>query len=169
MAVETNLDELIDYSSDVIAALSASPEIVSLIVDKKISDITDDDYEQARRQMFDFDYIDETVQSAGAFIMVDADMISLPTGTIKDIEVYVQVAVSKTMMELDRKKYKGTRGNRRDNLARQIDLVLRGSRDYGIGPLQIVSARTANVPSAFSSKLLTYRSPDFANNKAAKR
>lgn len=169
MAVETHLDDLINFSSTVISVLAQSPEIVGLMVDKAPEDVTEEDMDRARQFMYDFDYIDETVQSAGSFIMVDADMVALPTDTVMDMEIYVQVAVSKTVMELDGKIFKGVRGNRRDNLARQIDLALRGSRDYGIGPLQLVSARTANVPSAFTSKMLTYRSPDFAKNRKAVR
>ena len=167
MAVQTHLDELIDYTSKIIAALSNSPEVVGLIVDKAPSEVTEADMDNARNKMFDFDYIDETVQSAGAFIMVDADMVAAPTGTIKDLEVYVQIAVSKTYVKLSPTIFKGMRGNRRDNLSRQIDLLLNGSRDFGIGKLQLVTARTANVPSSFTSKLLTYRVPDFAVNRAA--
>ena len=167
MAVQTHLDELIDYTSKIIAALSNSPEVVGLIVDKAPSEVTEADMDNARNKMFDFDYIDETVQSAGAFIMVDADMVAAPTGTIKDLEVYVQIAVSKTYVKLSPTIFKGMRGNRRDNLSRQIDLLLNGSRDFGIGKLQLVTARTVNVPSSFTSKMLTYRVPDFAVNRAA--
>lgn len=168
MAVNTHLDELINYSSQIITALSNSPEIVGLMLDKSPADVTEADMDAAREQMYDFDYIDETVQTAGAFIMVDVDMIAAPTGSIKTLEAYVQIAVSKTYVKLNAKKFKGMRGNRRDNLARQIDLLVNGSRDFGIGKLQLVSARTANVPSSFTSKLLTYRSEDFAKNRAAK-
>ena len=167
MAIETHLDELINYSSQIITALSNSKEVVGLMLDKASAEVTEDDMDQARAQMYDYDYIDETVQSAGAFIMVDADMVAAPTGTMKTVEVYVQIVVSKTYMHLNPKKFKGMRGNRRDNLMRQADLLINGSRDYGIGKLTLITARTANVPSAFTSKLLTYRVSDFAKNRAA--
>ena len=168
MAVQTNLDELINYSSQIINVLSNSAVVVGLMLDKAPADVTEDDMDRAREQMYDYDYIDETVQSAGAFIMVDVDMVAAPSGTIKDLEAYVQIVVSKQYMHMDPKVFKGMRGNRRDNLARQIDLLINGERDYGIGKLQLMSARTANVPSAFTSKLLTYRIPDFAMNRAAR-
>ncbi len=168
MAVQTHLDELINYSSQIITALSNSPTVVGLMLDKAPADVTEDDMDTAREQMYDYDYIDETVQSAGAFIMVDVDMVAAPTGTIKEMEAYVQIVVSKQYMKLNTRKFKGMRGNRRDNLARQVDLLINGERDYGIGKLQLMSARTANVPSAFTSKLLTYRVPDFAKNRTAR-
>ena len=166
MAVQTHLDELINYSSQIITKLMNSPEVVGLMMDVSPADVTEEDMERAREHMYDYDYIDETVQTAGAYIMVDVDMVAAPTGTIKDVEAYVQIVVSKTYMKLNNKKFKGMRGNRRDNLARQIDLLINGSRDFGIGKLLLVTARTANVPAAFSSKLLTYRAADFAKNRA---
>jgi len=166
MAVQTHLDQLIDYKSNIIRALLNSKDVVSLIVDKANPDIYGVDGDTASSHMFDYDYIDDTVLEAGAFVMVDCDMVAAPTGTIKDLEVYVQVVVSKLFMELDHKKFKGVKGNRCDNLSRQIDLLLNGSRDYGIGRLQLASARTANVPAAFTSRLLTYRIPDFARDRS---
>lgn len=165
MSVETHLDELIDYTSLIISKLCNSKEVVALITDNPEPDLSGEDGALAERNIFDYDYIDDTVQSAGAFIMVDADMVLGPTGSIKDIEVYVQVVVSKTYMDLDSKKFKGVKGNRRDNLARQIDLLLRDSREFGIGKLHLNSARTANVPRSFTSKLLTYTIPDFSKNR----
>lgn len=165
MAVQTHLDELINYSSSIINKLANSPEIVGLIVDKADPDMSGEDGEMARQHMFDYDYIDETVLQAGAYIMVDVDMAEASSGTINDMEVYVQICVSKKYMDLDAQKFPGVKGNRRDNLARQVDLLINGSRDLGIGRLQLASARTAGVPQAFTSKMLTYRIPDFAKRR----
>lgn len=166
MAVQTNLDELIDYKFNVITAISNSKDVVGLMVDKPDPDVYGPDGDEARRHMFDYDYVDNTQLEAGSYIMIDCDMVSAPTGTIKWLEVYVQVMVSKSIMELDHKKFSGMIGNRLDNLIRQIDLLINGSRDYGIGQLQLVGVRTARVPSSFSSKLMTYRTPDFAKDRA---
>lgn len=167
MAVETHLDQLIEFSSNIIAQLANSPEIVALITDNPEPDVDGVDGEKAREHMYDYDYIDETQTSAGAFIMVDVDMTAADSSTIKDLAIYVQVVVSKTYMRLDPKKFKSVKGNRRDNLVRQIDLILNGSRDFGIGKMQIASARTAIVPTSFTSKMLTYRVYDFSKNKKA--
>jgi len=166
MAVQTHLDELINYSSNVVRALLGSKEVVALMTDHPDPDLYGADGDAAAQHIYDYDYVDNTQLEAGVYIMVDCDMVAAPTGSIKDLELYVQVMVSKSIMPLDPKKFKGVKGNRRDNLARQIDLLLNGSHDYGIGRLQLVSARTANVPSSFTSKLLTYRIPDFAKDRS---
>lgn len=165
MAVQTHLDQLIDYTSDAIRIIAGSPEVVGLMLNKPNPNMDGVDDEEARKYMYNFDYIDETNLEARAYIMVDADMVSAPTWTVKDMELYVQIILNKSFMDLDTKVWKGRKGNRRDNIAREIDLVLNGDRGFGIGRLQLVSATTANVPSAFTSKLLTYRIPDFARDR----
>lgn len=165
MAEQTHIDDLIDFSSDVINKLINSKEVVGLIVDKNDPDLFGEDGENARDHMFDYDYIDETVLQAGAYIMVDVDMTEASSGSINDLEIYVQIVVSKKYMNLDPKKFAGIKGNRRDNLARQVDLLLNGSRDFGVGRLQLASARTASVPQAFTSKMLVYRIPDFSKKR----
>lgn len=167
MAVKTHIDELINFSSEILLRIAESPEVVGLIMDVAPADVTDEEKDAVWRYLYDYDWIDETVQSAGSFVLVDVDMVAAQTGTIKDLEIYVQVVVSKQIMALNHKTFKGVRGNRRDNLARQIDLLLNGSRDFGIGQLQLASVRTANVPAAFTSKLLTYRISNFAKNREA--
>ena len=165
MAIQTHLDQIIDYKSDAIYAISQSKIVVGLMLDKIDPDMDGDDYEIAREHMYNFDYIPDTNLASDAYILVDADMVMSPTWTVKDMELYVQIVINKTYMPLKTKLWKGRKGNRLDNLSREIDLALNGSRDFGIGRLQLISARTANVPTAFSSKLLTYRIPDFARDR----
>ena len=166
MAVHTHIDEIISYKANVISALANSPEVVALMLDKPNPDVNGEDGDIARRDIYDYDYIDETQLEAGSYILVDCDIVGRPTSTVKDLEVYIQVVVSKTIQKLDHKKFKGVMGNRCDNLARQIDLLLNGSRDYGIGRLTLVSVKSANVPASFTSKLLTYWIPDFARDRS---
>lgn len=166
MAIQTHLDQIIDYTSNVISELANSPTVVGLMLDKFNPDMNGVDDEEARKFMYNYDYIDETNLQARAYILVDADMISAPTWTTKTMELYVQIIVNKSYMALNTKIWKGRRGNRRDNLAREIDLILNGSRDFGIGKLKLTSATTASVPAAFTSKLLTYRVPDFARDRS---
>lgn len=136
---------------------------MSLLLNKQDVDMNSQEVYQAESAyFFDFDYIDDTVLEANAYIMVDADMIKLSSPAMKEISIYVQIVCSKQFVDLD---FVGVKGNRRDNLAREIDLLLRGSRDFGIGKLELVSAITSPVPKKFTSKLLTFRAVNFANGK----
>lgn len=153
---KTHIDELINYSAKVINAIAESPEVVKLVLDDPDVDMSSDLAESVRDKIYDFNYVDDTVEESGVLIMVDSDIVNMSNPNIADIEVYVQVVVSKHFMRIDSKKFPGVKGNRRDNIARQIDLLLRGRKDFGISRLDLDSAITASVPKKFTSKMLTY-------------
>ena len=68
-------------------------------------------------------------------------------------------------MKLDTKKFKGVKGNRKDNLLRQIDLLLNNSDEFGIGRLSLQSVNVASVPKPYTSSMLTYSTSDFSRNR----
>ena len=163
--IQTHIDELINYPAKVINAIAGSQEVVGLMLDDPNIDMDSELAESVRDHLYDFDYIDDTVQEEGVLIMVDSDIVDMPNPNVSNIEVYVQIFVNKHYMRLDPSKFTGVKGNRRDNIARQVDLLLRGRRDFGIGRLELVSAITANVPKKFTSKMLTYTVPNYGVNK----
>lgn len=168
MAKSTFLDELIGYKHSVIKDIAEDQSVVGLLLnDPNIDMESDEAYDVVGNTIFDFDYVDRTVQRTDAYIMVDAEMMYPTSGTMHMWRLYVQVVCEKTYNKLDHKVFKGVRGNRRDNLARQIDLLINGRRDLGIGELQLYSVTTATVPDTFTSVLLTYEIHDF--NQAALR
>ena len=80
---------------------------------------------------------------------------------IKNTKVYVTVACHKGYMPLDKKKFKGVIGNRRDNLVRYIDKVLNNSMFLGIGTLKLKSVATLQPINGFTVREITYEVPDF--------
>lgn len=163
--VETHIDELIDFPAKIINAIASSQEIVGLIFDDPNIDMESDLAESVRDHLYDYNYIDETVEEDGVLIMVDSDIVDMPNPNVASIEVYIQIVVNKHYMRLDSAKFPGVKGNRRDNITRQIDLLLRGRRDFGIGRLDLESAITASVPRKFTSKMMTYAVVDFGVNR----
>ena len=77
----------------------------------------------------------------------------------------MQIVCAKTFNSMDHKIFKGVSGNRRDNLAQEIDALLNGERFIGIGDLELLSAARATVPETFRSMLLTYRVHDFRRER----
>lgn len=169
MANTTYLDDLINYKHTVIKSLADDQGVVGLLLNDPHVDMESDAaYDVVGNVIFDFDYVDRTVQRTDAYIMVDAEMVNPTSGTMHMWRLYVQVVCEKGYNKLDHKIFKGVRGNRRDNLARQIDLLINGRRDFGIGELELHSVTTATVPDTFTSVLLTYTIHDF-NQSAIKR
>ena len=155
---KTPLQDCIDYKAKVIAEIVSSQEVVGLLLDDPNIDMNGDRaIDSLKECIFDFDYIDRTVEHSHAFIMVDADMISPTSASFNQWELYVQIVCHKDYVDLSPKVFKGVRGNRRDNLMCEVDKLPNGSKIIGIGKLELASATTAMVPDSFTSKMLTYR------------
>lgn len=166
MSKVSHIDELIDYNQLVVNRILSSQEVMAFISNNPTINIDGPEMEEWEEHVIDHAWVDETVQEAGAFVTVDVDIPDVMNGTIKDMRVYVQVLVSKNYMKLSPSLFKGCKGNRRDNIVRHIDLLINGSRDFGIGRLDLTNVRTVNVANKFAAKLMTYEVADFARDRS---
>lgn len=159
---ETFVDQIIEYKDRALDIIGNSKEVVALLLDDPNVDM---DSEEAQsvfdKYLWDYQFVDDTVQEAGAHIMVEASKIEDNGGTIQDFALYVEIAVSKEFVDIDHKKFVGMRGNRIDNLARFIDKQLNGNRDFGIGELKPEDIRPISVPKHFKAVMLTYKPVGF--------
>lgn len=166
MDEKTYLDELVDYPALIIEKLVQKPIILSLLANKQdatILDVMDDDGNW--KYFFDYEYIPGTTQEVMSAICVDTDIVSVKTSATKTLELYISVLCAQDIMSLDRKQFKGMRGNRLNNLVRFVDHTLRLDRDFGIGRMALKNARTTTSGNAnYAKKTLTYLIPDFNLN-----
>lgn len=162
----THIDQLVDYNQLVVNKILASKEVMSLIANDPNIDLDSEAAAEWEEHVLDHAWVDDTVQEAGAFVTVDVDIPEISSGTIQEMRVYVQVLVSKTYMPLSPSLFKGVKGNRRDNIVRQIDMLLNGSREFGIGRLDLTNIRTVNTANKFAGKLMTYEVYDFRYDRS---
>jgi len=155
----TNLDEIIEYINKVAIALSTSQEVVSLITNDPAT--PPEDVDLIGSHIFDYDYVDDTTVETSAFICLDVEIPRVQNENIKDIELKVFIICHKNYMRLDSKVFKGRRGNRRDNLSREIDALLQGNKSFGIGKLNLEAFDTITVPPRYTGKMLRYNVSDF--------
>lgn len=161
MANVTDVDQIIDFKDKAINLLGNSQPIVALITNNpNISLDSDEAYDVFERNLFDNLFIADTITEDGAFIMVDAARIKVPTSTVQQFELYAQIVVNSKYMDLDHSLFVGTRGNRLDNLARYTDLLLSGAQEFGLGRLMPYSIMPESVPKGFASVMLVYRPVD---------
>lgn len=160
----SHVDQLVDYNQLIVNRILSSQPVMALISNNPALNLDSDSAAEWEEHVIDHAWIDDTVQEAGAFVTVDVDIPSVSNGTIKEMRVYVEVLVSKTYMNLSPSVFKGYKGNRRDNIVRQVDLLINGSYDFGIGRLDLKSIRTVTTANKFSGKLLTYEVSDFARD-----
>lgn len=166
MAKLTHIDQLVDYNQRVVNKILASQPVMALIANDPDLDLESEKAAEWEEHVLDHAWIDDTVQEAGAFVTVDVDIPDMSSGTIKEMRVYVEVLVSKTYMGLSPSLFKGCKGNRRDNIVRQIDLLINGSYDFGIGRLDLKNIRTVTTANKFAGKLMTYEAADFARDRS---
>lgn len=165
---ETYVDQIIEYKEKVIDLLGNCPEIVALILDDPDVDMESDEAAEVfEKYLWDYQYVDETVQTAKAYIMVEAARTGDNNSTIQDFSLFVEIAASSEYVKLDHKKFVGMSGNRIDNLARFVDHCLNGSRDFGIGKLKPKDIRPVSTPKNFRGIMLTYSPVDFGRNTGA--
>ncbi|MEG1563297.1 MAG: hypothetical protein RR365_06175 [Bacteroides sp.] len=166
MAGVSHIDEIIDYKQKIINTLGSSKAIVGLLLDDpKINMESELAYSVFDNNLFDYDYINSTLVQATALIMVEAEIPKISTATIKDMTLYVQVVVSKDYMKLNSSKFRGVKGNRRDNIVRQIDLLLNNDKSYGIGGIKLERVVVSGVPEGNSASMLTYSVVEFARDR----
>jgi len=161
---DTYVDQLIEYKEKVIDLLGNSPEIVALILDNPDIDMESEEALEVFKYLWDYEYVDETVQAAKAHIMVEASRTGDNNSTLQNFNIFVEVVVSKEYIKLDHKKFIGMNGNRLDNLARFVDKCLNGNSDFGIGKLKPKDIRPVNTPKMFRGVMLTYSPVDFGRN-----
>ena len=121
------LDDMTLYKEAIIRKIAASQKVIGLLVNDPMIDMDSDEANDIiDRNIFDYDYIDRTVQRSDAYIMVDSELDYPTSGTMNQWRVYVQIVCAKTFNSMDHKIFKGVSGNRRDNLAQEIDALLNG-------------------------------------------
>ena len=158
----THLDQIIDFPDEVINKLCLSQNILNLLADKQnaaIEDIEDDD--GYLKYIYDYEYVMETVINAKAYICIET-LARASSGTINDMKLYIHILCHKEFMRLDKKIFKGIKGNRRDNLVREIDQVLRGDRDFGIGRVEFEQLSSFTLPPNFTGRTIVYDIPVFS-------
>ena len=170
MSDNTYLDDLVKYKELIINELASSKEVLGLLSNNP--DI-DPDSEEAQNvvahNIFDYDYIDSTVERSDAFIMVESELVKPSSSTINQWYIYVQVVCAKSYNNLDKKIFRGVQGNRRDNLVLEIDKLINGDREFGIGKLTLITVGPSSVPNTFTSSMITYDVNNFRRERLVKK
>ena len=161
----TNLDEIVDYPDAIAALLNKDPKIVGLLIDDPDVDPVNNDIDLLDKQIFNYNFIPNINTDSLSYITIDTVVSKVNNDTTKTLNIIIAVISSKTNMKLDSLIFKGVRGNRRDNLIRYIDLIVRKMNNLGIGKVQLTS-RTPVSPISigstdYTAKQLVYEMPNF--------
>ena len=147
------LDELFDYKSRLMQDLLTNKEIVKLLDDNEKG--VPNPEELIYKQLFPYEYIPETVTQGQTFICCDVDIQKVMSKTFLAPYLYIWVFTHKSKIRLR------DGGVRTDKLCAKIAEELNGSRYYGLGELELSSAKRFYPIEDYLGRVLTFNATDF--------
>lgn len=147
------LDEFFDYKNKLMEDLVTNDEIVRLLHDECRKTTNPEDL--IYTQIFPFEYIPDTVEHGQTFICFDVDIQKSVNKTFLIPVMYIWLFTHKSKLRLPEG------GVRTDKLASEIAKAINGSRFYGLGELDLYSAKRFAPISDYQGKILTFHALDF--------
>lgn len=153
-----NLEEFTTYKQTLMKAICTSEPIVKLLKsDLDDESITGRDMRYSR--IFPYNYVPLTIERATTFVCFTVTAPNVRNDYISDLYLSVYVFTHQDIMRTEN-------GMRTDLLVSEIDKLLNGSTDYGLGKVSLQSCDVMAVPCRGYSGLCTiYKVKDFNNIK----
>lgn len=146
------LEEFFDYKNQLMEDLLTREDIVGLIdEDIKIEDATT----LAYKRVFPCEYVPDTVEHGATYICFDVDIQASVGKTFLSPTLYVWVFTHRSKLRL------AEGGVRTDKICSQICKAINGSREYGLGELNLYSVKRFAPMTDFQGKVMTFHAKDF--------
>ena len=127
------LDELFDYKNQLMNDLLNNEEIRRLLSDDY--KVVPEPEELMYVQIFPYEYVPHVVEHGQTFICCEVDIQRVQNKTFLDPTLYIWEFTHESKVRLPEG------GIRTDKLASEIVKQINGSRKYGLGTLELASAR----------------------------
>ena len=147
------LEEFFDYKNQLVQDLLTNETIVRLLSDYCV--LINNPETLVYNQVFPYEYIPDTVERGQTFICCDVDVQRSVNKTFLLPVLYVWVFTHKSKLRLPEG------GVRTDKLASEIAKAINGSRYYGLGELDLYSAKRSAPITDYQGKVLTFQATDF--------
>ena len=146
------LQEFFDYKNQLMEDLLTNSEIVRLVNDT----VTLENAEAlAYTQVFPCEYVPDTVEHGTTYICFDVDILESVNKTYLLPTLYVWVFTHKSLLRLPEG------GVRTDKLCSEICKAINGSREYGLGELNLYSVKRFAPMTDYQGKCMTFYAVDF--------
>lgn len=147
------LQDFYDYKNRFMKDLLTTPEIVKLI-DPALEDMSDAK-KLAYTQIMPSEFYPETIEDGKVYLCFDVDVTKVYSSTLYSLNLNIWIFVHKSLMRLPEG------GVRSDKLCSEIDKKINGSLFYGLGKLDLVSAKRFAPMSDYCGKVLVYQADEF--------
>lgn len=146
------LEDFFDYKNQLMKDLLTNEKIVNLL-DAGVT--LENAGQLAYTRVFPCEYIPETVQDGYTFICFDVDVSRVSDKTFLYPVLYVWVFTHRSKLRLPEG------GVRTDKLCSEICKAINGSREYGLGELNLYTCKRFAPMTDFQGKLMTFHAKDF--------
>ena len=147
------LQDFFDYKNKLMEDLLTNETIVNLI-DEDVR--FEDAMSLAYNNVFPYEFVPETVQDGKTLICFDVDIQRVPNKTFLYPTLFVWVFTHKSLLRLP-----NGGGVRTDRLCHEICKQINGSREYGLGELNLYSVKRFAPMTDFQGKVITFEMKEF--------
>lgn len=148
------LEELSKYKIEIMKRLCLSEKIQSLILLSEPQNTEYQGKEMMYKNIFPYAFVPDTVTSARTFICFDLEVQRVENRTFKDIDILFWTFTHQSLMRTGE-------GVRPDLVANEIDKIINGNRDLGLGTVELKKVLGVNPAKDYHGRSLIYRSVDF--------
>lgn len=146
------LSEFFDYKNKLMEDLLTSQSIVALL-DPNGTALEPTDL--AYKQVFPFEYVPNTIEHGNTIICFDVDIQKSVNKTYLLPTLYIWVFTHRSLLRLPEG------GVRTDKLCSEICKIINGSKEYGLGELNLYSVKRFAPMTDYQGKCLTFEAVDF--------
>ncbi len=147
------LQEFYDYKNQLMEDLLTNKNILRLLSDD--CSICSSPESLVYTQVFPYEYIPDTIEHGQTFICCDVDIQRSMNKTYLLPVLYVWAFTHKSKLKLPEG------GVRTDKLCAEIAATINGSRRYGLGELDLYSAKRFAPIIDYNGKVLMFQAKDF--------
>lgn len=148
-----NLEEFYDYKNRLMMDILTNEKIVDLIKDESCPVKKPEEY--VYTQVFPYEYIPETLEQGSTYICCDVDIQRSLNKTFLTPVIYIWIFSHRSKLRLP------GGGLRPDTIAAEIAKTINGSRYYGLGELELYSAKRFAPITDYQGKVLMFQTTDF--------
>ena len=142
-----HLSEFTEFKKKVINLILYDAECVELITGVENTALPAGSL--LNKQVFPYDYIDETTTDAKVFVCIEVDDGDVKGPAVAGVHLWVYIAVPKILMNMEGEI-------RRDALSQRIDELLNGNMDFGFGKLERKPGGRIVLHDSFRGRFLHY-------------
>lgn len=164
-----NLQEIGPFKNKVVQRLVHDENILDVLVGdtSKITDLNVAIFGSTSTGkggcVYRYEYVPDTQEDAKTFLCIEVVPTKTPGDSVTKFYVYIFAFCSKRIMSTYKRK--GTAGNRIDILVSDIDKILNGSTEFGIGPLVWVTSDIYKPSTGYYGRVLTYEVSSFRRTR----